>query len=210
MFPAILTFLALVLVTVIVVFLFTWFRAFLSFYTSFGAERELPLVTRIIVGISNFVRGQDCLLLIITVPLVVRSELISWIPPACPGGGAVRSRRAGRADAGRRGAGISPRRRCRGRWPRCSGGGLPLVRALGITSQSMANQYMAKTTRHRHRASQKKGNAFSKALQAREVFPEVAVRDGRSRRVHGGASGDAEYGGRLSRRGSQTPRWSGS
>jgi type IV pilus assembly protein PilC len=55
------------------------------------------------------------------------------------------------------------------------GGGLPLVNALDIASRSMANQFMARqlaivTTRV------KEGESFSAALQARKVFPEVAVK----------------------------------
>jgi type IV pilus assembly protein PilC len=55
------------------------------------------------------------------------------------------------------------------------GGGLPLVNALEIASRSIGNQYMAAQldvvgTRVRE------GESFAAALEARGVFPEVAVK----------------------------------
>jgi type IV pilus assembly protein PilC len=55
------------------------------------------------------------------------------------------------------------------------GGGLPLVNALDIAARSIGNQFMAKqldvvSTRVRE------GESFAAALEARQVFPEVAVK----------------------------------
>jgi type IV pilus assembly protein PilC len=55
------------------------------------------------------------------------------------------------------------------------GGGLPLVNALDIAAQAIGNQYMAAqlgivTTRVRE------GESFAAALEARHVFPDVAVK----------------------------------
>ena len=55
------------------------------------------------------------------------------------------------------------------------GGGLPLVNALEIAARSVGNQYIASeldvvTTRVRE------GQSFAAALEARHVFPDVAVR----------------------------------
>jgi type IV pilus assembly protein PilC len=55
------------------------------------------------------------------------------------------------------------------------GGGLPLVNALEIAAKSVGNQYMAAqlgivNTRVRE------GESFARALEARGVFPEVAVK----------------------------------
>jgi type IV pilus assembly protein PilC len=55
------------------------------------------------------------------------------------------------------------------------GGGLPLVNALDIASQSIGNQYMAGqlqivSTRVRE------GESFAMALDARRAFPDVAVK----------------------------------
>src|SRR5260370_36453798 len=55
------------------------------------------------------------------------------------------------------------------------GGGLPLVNALEIASRSIGNQYMAKQldiVGNRVR----EGESFAAALEARGVFPEVAVK----------------------------------
>jgi type IV pilus assembly protein PilC len=166
-YPAILTVLALVLVTVIVVFVVP---AFSSFYTSFGAA-ELPLVTRIIVGFSDFVRGQF-LLLIVAVPLLI-AGLLAWMrQPA-------QKARFDRAVLKLPMLGDVAQKFSTSQMSRTLatllGGGLPLVHALDIASRSMANQHMAKqlaivTTRV------KEGESFSAALHARKVFPEVAVK----------------------------------
>jgi type IV pilus assembly protein PilC len=55
------------------------------------------------------------------------------------------------------------------------GGGLPLVTALDIAARSIGNQYMAGqldivSTRVRE------GQSFAAALEARRIFPEVAVK----------------------------------
>src|SRR5207248_8827713 len=71
-YPAILVSLALALVTLIVLKVVP---AFSDFYTSFGAD--LPLVTRIIMEISAFVRGQ--MLLIVVVLVVAVAVVLSWV-----------------------------------------------------------------------------------------------------------------------------------
>src|SRR5207248_2681137 len=58
-YPAILTSLALVLVSIIVLKVVP---AFADFYSSFGAE--LPMSTRIILGVSGFLRGQVLLIVV--------------------------------------------------------------------------------------------------------------------------------------------------
>src|SRR5437660_10068260 len=55
------------------------------------------------------------------------------------------------------------------------GGGLPLVNALDIASKSIGNQYMAgqlEVVALRVR----EGESFAAALEARQEFPEVAVK----------------------------------
>src|SRR5262245_16518302 len=71
-YPAILITLSLVLVTVIVVWVVP---AFSEFYGSFGAE--LPLVTKIILRISDLVRTQYMLLVAAIMAVVVLS--IAWV-----------------------------------------------------------------------------------------------------------------------------------
>ena len=56
------------------------------------------------------------------------------------------------------------------------GGGLPLVNALDIAAQSVGNQFMAARARHRQRARARRASRSPAALEARGVFPEVAVK----------------------------------
>jgi len=55
------------------------------------------------------------------------------------------------------------------------GGGLPLVNALDIAAQSIGNQYMASQLGVVG-ARVREGESFAGALQARGVFPDVAVK----------------------------------
>src|SRR6185436_13465637 len=71
-YPAILTSLALVLVSIIVLKVVP---AFSDFYTTFGAD--LPIVTRIIVKVSDFLRAQF-LLVVIGVAVAV-AAVLSWV-----------------------------------------------------------------------------------------------------------------------------------
>src|SRR5262249_14454581 len=71
-YPAILVSLSLVLVSIIVLKVVP---AFSDFYSSFGAE--LPLVTRIIVRVSDFVRSQFLFLIVVGFAGVI--AVIAWI-----------------------------------------------------------------------------------------------------------------------------------
>ena len=55
------------------------------------------------------------------------------------------------------------------------GGGLPLVNALDIAAQSIGNQYMAREL-DVVSARVREGESFAAALEARGVFPDVAVK----------------------------------
>jgi len=55
------------------------------------------------------------------------------------------------------------------------GGGLPLVNALDIAARSIGNQFMAKQL-DVVSARVREGESFAAALEARQVFPEVAVK----------------------------------
>ena len=166
-YPAILTALALVLVTIIVVKVVP---AFSDFYSSFGAT-ELPIMTRIIVGFSNLVRGQF-LLLAAGIALLV-AGVMTWVRQ--PG----QQARFDRAILTVPMLGDVARKFSTSQMARTLatllGGGLPLVHALDIATRSMANQFLAKqlaivATRV------KEGESFSAALQARRTFPDVAVK----------------------------------
>jgi type IV pilus assembly protein PilC len=165
-YPAILVTLALGLVTIIVLKVVP---AFSDFYTSFGAQ--LPLVTRIILAISNVVRAQFPLIIVAIVTTAValvvwtrqagqRARLDHWILRA-PLLGPVAAKFA-TSQMARTLATLL-------------GGGLPLVNALEIAARSVGNQYMASqldivNTRVRE------GESFAHALEARHIFPEVAVK----------------------------------
>src|SRR5436190_9144167 len=71
-YPAILVTLALGLVSIIILKVVP---AFSDFYTSFGAE--LPLVTRIIVRVSDFIRGQFMFLVVVGFAGVI--AVLAWI-----------------------------------------------------------------------------------------------------------------------------------
>ena len=166
-YPAILTFLAVALVTVIVVWVVP---AFSGFYSSMN-NSQLPLVTRVIVGLSDFIRGQF-LLLVVAVPLLLIG-LLAWMrQPA-------QKARFDRLILSMPMLGDVAQKFSTSQMARTLatllGGGLPLVNALDIATRSMSNQFMARqlaivATRV------KEGESFSGALQARAVFPEVAVK----------------------------------
>jgi type IV pilus assembly protein PilC len=165
-YPAILTGLALVLVSIIVLKVVP---AFSDFYVSFGAD--LPLATRIIVGVSDFVRAQFWLIVIVLGSAVALS--VGWV------------RRVGQQTALHRllltipMLGDVARKFSTSQMARTLatllGGGLPLVNALDIASHSIGNQYMAgqlEVVSSRVR----EGESFAAALGARGVFPDVAVK----------------------------------
>jgi len=165
-YPAILVTLALGLVTLIIVKVVP---AFSDFYQSFGAD--LPLVTRIIVRASEFIRSQILLIVIAVVAAVVftvlwlrekgnRSRLdhlILRIPMLGPIAAKFATSQMARTMA------------------TLLGGGLPLVNALDIASKSIGNKFMAGELDIVN-ARVREGEAFSAALADRHVFPEVAVK----------------------------------
>jgi type IV pilus assembly protein PilC len=165
-YPAILTSLALVLVSIIVLKVVP---AFADFYTSFGAD--LPLATRVIMGVSDFVRSQFWLILLALLGGV--ALFVTWSRRA---GQEVKLHRAILAipmlgDVARK---FSTSQMAR-TLSTLLGGGLPLVNALDIAAHSVGNQYMAAqldivSTRVRE------GESFAAALEARSVFPDVAVK----------------------------------
>jgi type IV pilus assembly protein PilC len=165
-YPAILISLALVLVSIIVLKVVP---AFSDFYSSFGAQ--LPLVTRIIVNVSDFIRGQFPFLIVGLI--VVGLAFASWLQQKgqmsrfdrvllrLPGLGPV-ARKFATSQMARTLATLL-------------GGGLPLVNALDIAARSIGNQFMAGQL-DIVGARVREGQSFAAALDARGVFPEVAVK----------------------------------
>jgi type IV pilus assembly protein PilC len=165
-YPAILVSLALVLVTIIILKVVP---AFSDFYSSFGAE--LPFVTRIILKVSNVVRGQFVFL--VTGLVVAVATFVIWVrrpgqqarfdylmlklPMLGPVAGKFATSQMARTLA------------------TLLGGGLPLVNALDIAAKSIGNQFMASQLEVVS-ARVREGESFAAALEARRVFPEVAVK----------------------------------
>ena len=200
-YPAILISLALVLVAIIVLKVVP---AFSDFYATFGAE--LPLVTRIIVGVSDFLRGQ--FLLIIVVAASPRSSRSSaWVRR--PGQQARFDRLLLGCRCSARSRGSSRRRRWRGRWRRCSAAACRWSTRSTSPRKSVGNQYMAAQL-DIVSARVREGESFAAALEARQRVPGRRGEDGGSRRVDRRAAGDAEHRRRLLRRGDRDRRWSGS
>jgi type IV pilus assembly protein PilC len=165
-YPAILVTLALVLVSIIVLKVVP---AFSDFYASFGAN--LPLVTRIIVAVSDFIRGQFVLLIVALVASIALA--VFWIRQ--PG----RQAKVDRlllavpvvGDIAAKFATLQMARTL----ATLLGGGLPLVNALDIAAKSVGNQFMAGELGVVG-ARVREGVSFASALDARRVFPEVAVK----------------------------------
>jgi len=165
-YPAILVTLAVALVSIIVLKVVP---AFSDFYAGFGAD--LPLITRIIVQISDFIRGQ--MLLIVAVVVVAVAVVLSWVRQ--PG----QKARFDHMLLGVPMLGQVARKFSTSQMSRTLatllGGGLPLVNALDIAARSIGNQFMAQQLEIVG-ARVREGESFAAALEARHAFPEVAVK----------------------------------
>jgi type IV pilus assembly protein PilC len=165
-YPAILISLALVLVAIIVL---TVVPAFADFYGSFGAD--LPLITKVILRVSDLVRTQFIVIIAGIVGAVVVA--LTWVRQ--PG----QKARFDHLILGLPGLGPVARKFATSQMARTLatllGGGLPLVNALDISAKSIGNQFMA------HQLEivggrVREGASFASALEARGVFPDVAVK----------------------------------
>jgi type IV pilus assembly protein PilC len=165
-YPAILVTMMVVLVAIIVLKVVP---AFSDFYANFG--RELPLSTRIIVGLSNVLLDNIWLILAAVVGIGV--GLMAWLRR--PGqrlrfdrlllrvpwaGGAAK--KFATSQAARTMATLL-------------GGGIPLVQALEISARAMSNRFLAGEVEY-VREKVQEGHGFAAALSARGVFPDVAVK----------------------------------
>jgi type IV pilus assembly protein PilC len=165
-YPAILVTLAVILVGIIVLKVVP---AFSDFYSGFGAE--LPRSTRVIVGISEFAQAQLPLIVLGLAAAIV--GFFSWIRRP---GQKVRFDRAilhvpMLGDMARKFATSQMARTL----ATLLGGGLPLVNALDIAARSVGNRFMAAEL-DIVGLRVREGISFSGALEARGVFPEVAVK----------------------------------
>jgi type IV pilus assembly protein PilC len=165
-YPAILITLAVVLVGIIAVKVVPTFA---DFYGSFDAQ--LPLSTRIIVALSDFVRSN--MLLIVIAILGGAATFYTWIHQ--PGQGARFDRAILRLPY----IGKSVHKFSTSQLARTLatllGGGIPLVNALEIASRSTGNRHMGSEmaiVAQRVR----EGQGFAASLLERQVVPDVAIK----------------------------------
>ena len=165
-YPAILVVMMLGLITVIILKVVP---AFADFYGGF--DRELPVLTQMIVGFSNFVVAN--LLLIVAIAAATIGGALLWA--RAPGQRA----RLHQLTFQRPWAGETLRRFSTAQLARTLatllGGGIPLVNALEISVRSISNRYLAQELEHVRRQVQE-GQSFSDSLRARGVLPDVAVK----------------------------------
>ena len=165
-YPAILILLAVVLVSIIIVKVVPTFA---EFYTSF--DHELPLSTRIIVAISDFVRAQLWLILIALVGGGI--AFMTWVRQ--PGRGVEFDRLLLKLPL----VGASFHKFSTSQLARTLatllGGGIPLVNSLEITARASGNQYLGRELEY-VAARVREGQSFSGTLLERKVVPDVAIK----------------------------------
>ncbi|MEW6323233.1 MAG: type II secretion system F family protein [Acidobacteriota bacterium] len=165
-YPAILIALAIALVGIIVVKVVPTFS---EFYASFDAE--LPLSTRLIVAVSEFVRQQ--LFVLVAVVVVGGIAFVRWL--GRPGRRATLDRLVLLVP----GIGSSVHKFATSQLARTLatllGGGIPLVNALEIASRSSGNRHIG---REMEIVAQKvrEGQGFAATLLERRVVPDVAIK----------------------------------
>jgi len=166
MYPAILVVLSLVVVAIIVVRVVPEFA---QFYGTFG--RELPLVTRTIVGVSGIVGTFWPILLLAAAGTAF--AVWGWSRSAS------NRARLHRALLGVPVVGGVARKFATSQLARTLatllGGGMPLVTSIGVASRAIGNRFMAaelEVVGLRVR----EGESMSAAMLARGTFPDVAVK----------------------------------
>ena len=165
-YPAILLGLSMVVVSIIVLRVVPEFEAF---YGGFGAE--LPLMTRVVVALSDAARG-NLLLIVAGAGLTAwggwrwlqrpgRRALLDRVVLRLPGVGSI----AGRFATSQMSRTLAT----------LLGGGIPLVDALDVASRALGNRFYADqlaVVGQRVR----EGEALAAALAARGLFPSVVIR----------------------------------
>ncbi len=165
-YPVILIALAVVLVGIIVLKVVPTFS---DFYVSFGAE--LPLSTRVIVGVSNFARSQ--FVLIVVAVIGGGAAFYTWIHR--PGQRARFDRLMLKIPV----AGDSMHKFATSQLARTLatllGGGIPLVNALEIASRSTGNRHIGREMEI-VALRVREGQSFAGTLLERKVVPDVAIK----------------------------------
>ncbi|NOT44108.1 MAG: type II secretion system F family protein [Acidobacteria bacterium] len=164
-YPAILVTLMLGLIGIIV---FRVVPAFSDFYATF--DRELPLATRVIVGVSSVLAGNLLLVLLVTGAVVATG--VTWFKRGD-------RRRLDRWLLSLPVVGHTLHKFTTAQLARTLstllGGGIPLVSAIDIGVQATANRHVAAEMDAVGRRV-REGESFAGALRAREVFPDVAIK----------------------------------
>jgi type IV pilus assembly protein PilC len=165
-YPAILVLLSVIVVTVIVVKVVPEFG---NFYNQFG--KELPLSTRMIVGLSDFVTTY--FLAIFGALILASFAFWGWLKQ--PG----QRRRLDKALLRVPMLGSIAQKFSTSQGARTLatllGGGIPLVNALEVTSRSLSNQHMA--AQITNAAQQvREGRSLAATLQESGSFPDVAIK----------------------------------
>jgi type IV pilus assembly protein PilC len=165
-YPAVLLALSLAVVSIIVVRVVPEFS---TFYGQFG--RDLPLVTRGIVAVSDSVRANWPIFVVLAAAAAL--GVSAWL------------RRAGQRERFDRlilalpGIGPTARKFATSQLARTLatllGGGIPLVNAIEIASRSISNRSMAESMEKVGRRV-REGESFASAMADRGVFPDVAVK----------------------------------
>ena len=165
-YPVILVVLSMIVVTVIVVKVVPEFG---NFYNQFG--KELPLSTRFIVALSEFVTSY--FVLIFGAIALAAFAFWSWV--RMPGQRARLDRMVLKLPMlGPIAQKFSTSQGAR-TLATLLGGGIPLVNALDVTSRSLSNQYMAGELTS---AAQqvREGRSLALAMQDSGAFPDVAIK----------------------------------
>jgi type IV pilus assembly protein PilC len=165
-YPAILMTMMAILIGIIVLRVIP---AFSDFYATF--DRPLPMLTRVIVGVSNAIASNLWFIGPAVVALTVAAVL--WFRQ--PARRAVLDRWLLEIPW----AGATARKFFTSQSARMLstllGGGIPLVHALEIAVRSTSNRYMSDGL-DEVRVRVQEGHSFAAALRARMVFPDVAVK----------------------------------
>ena len=165
-YPAILVVMMTGLIGIIVVRVVP---AFSGFYANF--DRELPLSTRIIVGISNGLLANLWLIVLGAIAIVV--AVAGWIRR--PG----QRVRVDRMLLTLPWAGATVRKFSTSQFARTLatllGGGIPLVEALEVAGAAMTNRHLAIEIQDVTRRV-REGESFAAALRTRGLFTDVAVK----------------------------------
>ena len=165
-YPAILMGLSLVVVSIIILRVVPEFEAF---YAGFGAE--LPLMTRVVVAVSDAARSN--------LPLIALGAGLAawagWRWLRSPGRAALLDRVVLRVPFVGSIAGRFATSQLSRTLATLLGGGIPLVDALDVASRALGNRFYAEQLAA---AGQRvrEGEALAGALAARGIFPSVVVR----------------------------------